>query len=82
MGMPMDEKPEPRVGPPPALPEGLLGNPVKGPMTLTQIKDLMLALNKAVIECARDAKMNLHLDYLSGKVKPNRQTNERNGAKR
>ncbi|MEM5406378.1 IS256 family transposase, partial [Paraburkholderia unamae] len=69
MDMPMDKKQKRRTvasqaaarGPLPALPEGLLDELVKGPMTPAQVKDLMLAFNKAVIERAMGAEMKLHL---------------------
>ncbi|MCP3707680.1 IS256 family transposase, partial [Paraburkholderia sp. CNPSo 3274] len=48
-------------GPLPALPEGLLDELVKGPMTPAEVQDLMLAFNKAVIERAMGAEMNRHL---------------------
>ncbi|WP_425469811.1 IS256 family transposase, partial [Paraburkholderia unamae] len=86
--MPMDKKQKRRTvasqaaarGPLPALPEGLLDELVKGPMTPAQVKDLMLAFNKAVIERAMGAEMKLHLGYPSGDPRPDGQTNERNGA--
>ena len=40
----------------------------------------MLAFNKAVIERAMGAQMNLHLGYRPGEAKPPKQANERNGA--
>ncbi len=67
-------------GPLPALPEGLLDELVKGPMTPNEVQDLMLAFNKAVIERAMGAEMNLHLGYQPGQPKPEGQANERNGA--
>ncbi len=67
-------------GPLPELPKELLDQLVKGPMTPTEVQDLMLAFNKAVIERAMDAEMNLHLGYPSGQSKPAGQANERNGA--
>ena len=39
-------------GPLPELPEGVLDELVKGPMTPTEVQDLMLAFNKAIIERA------------------------------
>ncbi len=68
------------LGPLPALPEGLLDELVKGPMTPAEVQDLMLAFNNAVIERAMGAEMNLHLGYPQGQPKPEGQTNERNGA--
>ena len=67
-------------GPLPALPEGLLDELVKGPMTSTEVQDLMLAFNKAIIERAMGAEMNMHLGYPPGQPKPDGQANERNGA--
>src|SRR6202012_2966511 len=88
MDMPMEKKPKRRTiasqaaarGGGPALPEGMRDQLVKGPMTPTQVKDLMLAFNKAVIERAMGAEMKLHLGYPPGQLKPDGQTNERNGA--
>ncbi len=67
-------------GPLPELPEGLLDELVKGPMTPGEVQDLMLAFNKALIERAMGAEMNMHLGYHAGQSKPSGQTNERNGA--
>lgn len=49
-------------------------------MTPAEVQDLMLAFNKAVIERAMGAEMNLHLGYRPGQSKPPGQANERNGA--
>lgn len=43
-------------------------------------KHLMLAFNKAVIERAMGAEMNMHLGYRPRQPKPVDQANERNGA--
>ena len=67
-------------GPLPELPAELLDHLVKGPMTPSEVQDLMLAFNKAVIERAMGAEMNLHLGYRPGDAKPPEQANERNGA--
>lgn len=49
-------------GPLPALPEGLVDQLVKGPMTPSEVQDLFLSFQKAVIErAAMGAEMNLHL---------------------
>lgn len=64
----------------PELPKELLDQLVKGPMTPAEVQDLMLAFNKAVIERAMGAEMNLHLGYRPGQSKPPGQANERNGA--
>ena len=66
-------------GPLPELPAELVDQLVKGPMTPEQVQDLMLAFNKAVIERAMGAEMNLHLGYGPGGEKPQDQINERNG---
>ncbi|WWT57707.1 IS256 family transposase [Burkholderia pyrrocinia] len=67
-------------GPLPELPKELLDQLVKGPMTPAEVQDLMLAFNKAVIERAMGAEMNLHLGYPPGQPKQPGQANERNGA--
>ncbi|WP_370540047.1 IS256 family transposase [Burkholderia cenocepacia] len=67
-------------GPLPELPKELLDQLVKGPMSPAEVQDLMLAFNKAVIERAMGAEMNLHLGYPLGQPKPPGQANERNGA--
>lgn len=66
-------------GPLPELPSALLDELVKGPMSPSQVQDLMLAFNKAIIERAMNAEMNLHLGYPPGQDKPVEQANERNG---
>lgn len=66
-------------GPLPALPEGLLDELVKGPMTPSEVQDLMLAFNKAIIERAMGAEMSMHLGYKPGEPKPAEQSNARNG---
>jgi putative transposase len=64
----------------PELPRELLDELVKGPLTPGEVGDLMLAFNKAVIERAMGAEMNMHLGYRHGQSKPADQANERNGA--
>jgi transposase-like protein len=49
-------------------------------MTPAEVQDLMLAFNKALIERAMGAEMNMHLGYPPGQTKPEGQANERNGA--
>ncbi|VWC46593.1 transposase, mutator family [Burkholderia lata] len=49
-------------------------------MTPAEVRDLMLAFNKAVIDRAMSAEMNLHLGYPPGQPKPPGQANERNSA--
>lgn len=67
-------------GPLPELPAELLDQLVKGPMTPAEVQDLMLAFNKALIERAMGAEMNLHLGYQQGQAKPPWHANERNSA--
>jgi hypothetical protein len=62
-------------GPLPALPEGLLDELVKGPRTSSEVLDLMLAFNKAIIERAMGAEMNMHLGYQPGPSHLARATN-------
>jgi putative transposase len=58
----------------------MLDGLITGPMIPGQAQDLMLALNKAVIERIMGAEMNAHLGYAPGASKPAGQVNERNGA--
>ncbi|MGI0872439.1 IS256 family transposase [Pseudomonas aeruginosa] len=67
-------------GPLPEVPAELLDHLVKGPMTPSEVQDLFLSFQKAVIERTMAAEMNLHLGYRPGEDKPEGQTNERNGA--
>ncbi|KWH17507.1 hypothetical protein WL98_26370 [Burkholderia multivorans] len=57
-------------GPLPELPNKLLDQLVKGSMTPAEVQALMLTFNKAVIERAMGAEMNLHLGYPPGQPKP------------
>ncbi len=84
MDMPMKKKRTTTVqaaarGPLPELPAELLDHLVKGPMTPSEVQDLMLAFNKALIERAMGAEINLHLGYKAGDAKPPEQANERKG---
>ncbi len=67
-------------GPLPELPPELFDELLKGPMTPGEVQGLMLAFNKAIIERAMGAEMNMHLGYRPGQPKPPEQLNERNGA--
>src|SRR3546814_11073909 len=49
-------------------------------MTPVEVQDLLLAFNKAIIERALGAEMNMHLGYRPGQAKPPEQANERNAA--
>lgn len=51
-------------GPLPDLPQELLDELVKGPMTASEVQDLMLAFDKGIIERAMGAEMNLHHELL------------------
>ncbi len=64
----------------PELPKELLDQLVKGSMPPAEVQDRMLASNKAIIERAMGAEMNLHLGYPPGQLKRPGQANERNGA--
>ena len=68
------------AGPLPEVPAELLDHLVKGPMTPSEVQDLFLSFQKAVIERTMAAEMNLHLGYRPGQDKPEGQANERNGA--
>ena len=67
-------------GPLPELPPELMDQLVKGPMTSSEVKDLILAFNKALIQTAMNAELSHHLGYKAGQDKPEGQANERNGA--
>ena len=45
----------------PVLRDALMDELVKGPITPGQVQDLMLAFNKAIVERAMSAEMNMHL---------------------
>ena len=62
------------------IPAELIEQLVPGPMSPSEIQDLFLSFQKAVIERTMNAEMNLHLGYKPGQDKPEGQTNERNGA--
>ena len=47
----------------PEVPAELLDHLVKGPMTPSEVQDLFLSFQKAVIERTMAAEMNLHLGY-------------------
>ncbi|CUI29355.1 Transposase and inactivated derivatives [Achromobacter xylosoxidans] len=85
MDMPMKKKRKAAAqaaarGPLPEVPIELLDHLVKGPMTPSEVQDLFLSFQKAVIERTMAAEMNLPLDYRPGEDKPEGQANERNGA--
>lgn len=47
----------------PEVPAELLDHLVKGPMTPSEVQDLFLSFQKAVIERTMAAEVNLHLGY-------------------
>ncbi|ODA00238.1 transposase [Achromobacter xylosoxidans] len=67
-------------GPLPEVPAELLDHPVKGPMTPSEVQDLFLSFQKAVIEHTMSTEMNLPLGCRPGEDKAEGQANERNGA--
>ena len=67
-------------GPLPEMPAELIEQLVQGPMTPSEVQDLFLSFQKAVIERAMSAEMSYHLGYKPGQDKPEGQSNERNGA--
>jgi putative transposase len=64
----------------PELPAEVLDKLVTGPMKPSEVKALMRAFNKALIERAVGAELSHHLGYKPGGEKPEGQANERNGA--
>ena len=67
-------------GPLPEMPTELIEHLVKGPMSPTEVQDLFLSFKKAVIERAMNSEVSQHLGYGPDQVKPEGQSNERNGA--
>jgi len=63
----------------PKIPEELLDQLVKGPMTPEAVQDASQAFKKALIERALGAEMSHHLGYAAGSEKPQTATNQRNG---
>jgi putative transposase len=61
------------------VPEELLDQLVKGPMSQDELESMFRSLKKAVIERAMGAEMSDHLGYRQGESKPEGQTNQRNG---
>jgi putative transposase len=80
----MPRKPKPPGEGAPAIdlqvPEELLDQLVKGPMSQDELESMFRSLKKAVIERAMSAEMSDHLGYRQGESKPEGQTNQRNGA--
>ena len=67
-------------GPLPEMPPELIEQLVQRPMSASEVQDLFLSFQKAVIEWMMNAEMSQHLGYKPGEGKPEGQTNERNGA--
>ena len=67
-------------GPLPEMPPELIEQLVQRPMSASEVQDLFLSFQKAVIERMMNAEMSQHLGYKPGEGKPEGQTNERNGA--
>jgi len=67
-------------GPLPEMPPELIEQLVQRPMSASEVQDLFLSFQKAVIERMMNAEMSQHLGYKPGADKPEGQTNERNGA--
>jgi len=79
--MPRRPKPPAKVVKTPALnvPKELLDQLVKGPMTQGDLESMFRSLKKAVIERAMSAELSDHLGYREGEIKPDGQSNQRNG---
>jgi putative transposase len=79
----MPRKPKPPVKaittPELNVPQELLDQLVKGPMTQGDLESMFRSLKKAVIERAMSAEMSDHLGYRQGDSKPEGQANQRNG---
>ena len=67
-------------GPLPEMPPELIEQLVQRSMTPSEVQDLFLSFQKAVIERMMNAEMSHHLGYKPGEGKPEGQANERNGA--
>jgi len=79
--MPRRPKPPAKVATTPELnvPKELLDQLVKGPMTQGDLESMFCSLKKAVIERAMSAELSDHLGYREGEIKPDGQSNQRNG---
>jgi putative transposase len=79
--MPRKPKPPAKAITTPELnvPQELLDQLVKGPMTQGDLESMFRSLKKAVIERAMSAEMSDHLGYRQGESKPEGQANQRNG---
>ena len=79
--MPRKPKPPTKAITTPELnvPQELLDQLVKGPMTQGDLEVMFRSLKKVVIERAMSAEMSEHLGYGHGESKPEGQANQRNG---
>ncbi|MCY0389800.1 IS256 family transposase [Robbsia sp. Bb-Pol-6] len=75
----MARKPKTPPREPPAIPQELVDQFVKGPMTAEAVQDAAMAFKKALIERALGAEMGHHLGYAIGTERPPETTNQRNG---
>ena len=79
----MPRKPKPPakaiITPELKVPQELLDQLVKGPMTQGELESMFRSLKKAVIERAMSAEMSDHLGYRQGEGKPEGQASQRNG---
>ena len=63
----------------PKIPQELLDQFVKGPMTAQEIQQASMAFKKALIEQMLGGELSHHLGYAPGNAKPAEATNQRNG---
>jgi len=63
----------------PKIPQELLDQFVKGPMTAQEIQQASMAFKKALIEQMLGGELSHHLGYAPGGAKPSEATNQRNG---
>ena len=63
----------------PSIPDELIDQFVKGPMTAEAVQAASIAFKKALIERALGAELGHHLGYPAGAARPPEATNQRNG---
>ena len=63
----------------PSIPDELIDQFVKGPMTAEAVQAASIAFRKALIERALGAELGHHLGYPAGAERPPEATNQRNG---
>ena len=64
----------------PSIPEELIDQIVKGPMSAEAVQAASMAFKKALIERALGAELSHHLGYPPGAARPEEAKNHRNGA--